>query len=96
MEKILVNPKAPDAFTTEVIIPHSYEAAEKTRQEMKKQERHLKDLLPNISSIPVDNFNDTLTNFVYISDKLKEFYPSTYTRLTKLFNEMKIEWGEVE
>ena len=37
-----------------------------------------------------------MTNFVYISDKLKEFYPRTYSRLTKLFNEMDIEWGEIE
>ena len=55
-----------------------------------------KELLPNLSGIPVDNFNDTMTNFVYISDKLKEFYPRTYARLTKLFNEMDIEWGEIE
>ena len=80
----------------EVVIPHSYEATEKLRQEIKNQERHLKDILPNIPGIPVPNFNDTLTNFVYISDKLKEFYPRTYTRLTKLFNEMDIEWGEIK
>jgi agmatine/peptidylarginine deiminase len=41
-------------------------------------------------------YNDTMTNFVYISDKLKEFYPRTYARLTKLFDEMEIEWGEVK
>lgn len=40
--------------------------------------------------------NDKDTNFVYISDKLKEFYPRTYTRLTKLFNKMEIEWGVIE
>ena len=60
------------------------------------QKRNLKDLLPNLSGVPVDNFNDTMTNFVYISDKLKEFYPRIYARLTKLFNEMDIEWGEIE
>ena len=80
----------------EVVIPHSYEATEKIRQEIKKRERHLKDLLPSMSGIPVSNFNDTFTNYVYISDKLKEFYPRTYSRLTKLFNEMEIEWGEIE
>ena len=80
----------------EVVIPHSYEATEKLRQEIKKQERHLKNVLPSISGIPVPDFNDTMTNFVYISDKLKEFYPRTYSRLTKLFKEMDIEWGEVE
>ena len=81
---------------SEVVVPHSYEAIEKLRQEIKKQERNLKDLLPSLSGIPVDNFNDTMTNYVYISDKLKEFYPRTYARLTKLFNEMDIEWGEIE
>ena len=81
---------------SEVVFPHSYEETERLRQEVKKQERNLKKLLPSISDIPVDNFNDTMTNFVYISDKLKEFYPRTYSRLTKLFNEMDIEWGEIE
>jgi agmatine/peptidylarginine deiminase len=79
-----------------VVIPHSYEETERLRQEIKKQERHLKELLPSLSGIAVDNFNDTKTNFVYISDKLKEFYPRTYSRLTQLFNEMDIEWGEIE
>ena len=80
----------------EVVVPHKYEETERLRQEIKKQERNLKDLLPSLSGVPVDNFNDTMTNFVYISDKLKEFYPRTYSRLTKLFNEMDIEWGEIE
>ena len=40
--------------------------------------------------------NDASTNFVYISDKLKEFYPGTYARLTQLFDEMDIEWDEVK
>ncbi len=43
-----------------VVIPHSYEATEKMRQEIKKQERHLKDLLPSMSGIPVPNFNDVV------------------------------------
>ena len=80
----------------EVVVPHKYEETERLRQEIKKQERNLKDLLPSLSGVPVDNYNDTMTNFVYISDKLKEFYPRTYSRLTKLFNEMDIEWGEIE
>ena len=80
----------------EVVVPHNYEEAKRLRQEIKKQERNLKELLSSISDIPVDNFNDTMTNFVYISDKLKEFYPRTYARLTRLFNEMDIEWGEIE
>lgn len=49
-----------------------------------------------MSDIKTPNFNDTMTNFVYISDKLKEFYPRTYSRLTKLFDDMEIEWGEIE
>ena len=81
MEKYILDPKAPGAFSSDV---------------MHKMVRHLKELLPSISGVPVDNFNDTMTNFVYISDKLKEFYPRTYSRLTKLFNEMDIEWGEIE
>lgn len=39
--------------------------------------------------------HDRYTNFVYISDKLKEFYPDTYNRLTALFNDMGIDWGEI-
>jgi len=81
---------------SEVVVPHNYEEAERLRQEIKKQKRNLKELLPSISVIPVDNYNDTMTNFVFISDKLKEFYPRTYSRLTKLFNEMDIEWDEIE
>jgi len=81
---------------SEVVIPHSCEAEERIRQEMKKQERNLKAHLPSLSGIPVNNFNDTMTNFVYISDKLKEFYPRTYARLTNLFDEMEIEWEEVK
>ena len=53
-------------------------------------------LLAPKTSGAVDNFNDAMTNFVYISDKLKEFHPRTYVRLTKLFDEMGIEWGEVK
>ena len=77
MEKFLLDPKAPGAFSSDVM-------------------HKVVDLLPSLSGVPVGNFNDTLTNFVYISDKLKEFYPKTYSRLTKLFNEMDIEWGEIE
>ena len=40
--------------------------------------------------------NDACTNFVYISDKLKEFYPGTYGRLTRLFDEMDIEWDVIK
>ena len=95
MEKYQLDPGA-TLDDNEVVVPHKYEEAERLRQEIKKQERNLKDLLPSLSDIPVDNFNDTMTNFVYISDKLKKFYPRTYSRLTKLFNEMEIEYGEIE
>lgn len=80
----------------DVVVPHSFEETEKLRQEIKKQKRNLKVLLKTLSDIKTSNFNDTMTNFVYISDKLKEFYPRTYSRLTKLFDDMEIEWGEIE
>ena len=80
----------------EVVVPHSFEETEKLRQEIKKQKRNLKVLVKTLSDIKSPNFNDTMTNFVYISDKLKEFYPRTYSRLTKLFDDMEIEWGEIE
>jgi agmatine/peptidylarginine deiminase len=35
-------------------------------------------------------------NIVYISDKLKEFFPNTHARLTTLFDEENIEWKEVK
>ena len=41
----------------------------------------------------IDWRHDRYTNFVYISDKLKEFYPDAYNRLTALFNDMGIDWG---
>ena len=80
----------------DVVVPHSFEETEKLRQEIKKQKRNLKVLLKTLSDIKTPNFNDTMTNFVYISDKLQEFYPRTYSRLTKLFDDMEIEWGEIE
>ena len=77
-----------------VVIPHSLEEVEKKRQ-LEKQRRREKEIA--INSIPSDfNFNDGWTDFVYISDKLKEFYPGTYKRLIKLFNKMEIEWAEVK
>lgn len=53
-------------------------------------------LLPKLFDFNEPYFDDYMTDFVYISDKLKEFYPNTYMRLTKLFNKMGIEWGEAE
>ena len=53
-------------------------------------------LLPKLFDFNEPYFDDYMTDFVYISDKLKEFYPNTYMRLTKLFNIMGIEWGEAE
>ena len=46
--------------------------------------------------LPSLRFHDAYTNFVYISDKLKVFYPGTFNRLVKLFDEMTIKWGEVK
>ena len=78
---------------SEVVIPHSYEDYERIRQEFKKREQVQ---MQELSAEFAPQFNDTTTNFVYISDKLKEFYPSTYSRLTRLFDEMEIEWGELK
>ena len=68
MEKYLLNPKVTGATLddSEVVVPHNYEQTERLRQEIKKQKRNLKKLLPSISGVPVDNYNDTMTNFVYI------------------------------
>ncbi len=98
MEKFLLDPKTPGAILddSEISAPHIFEDRERIGYEIKNLECHLKDLLSSSSGIPVDNFNDSMTNFVYISDKLKEFYPRTHARLTKLFDEMEIEWGEVK
>ncbi|MCQ2274091.1 MAG: agmatine deiminase family protein [Bacteroidales bacterium] len=40
--------------------------------------------------------NDIDTNFVYVSSLLKRRYKDVYKRLTKLMDEMGIEWGEIE
>ena len=93
----------------DVVIPHSFKEDEEERQYLKKLEKELnqqeeernqqegKQEQPNSDSftLPIHHFNDVCTNFVYISDKLKEFYPETYKRLTKLFDKMEIAWGEV-
>ena len=36
---------------------------------------------------------DKETNFVYLSDRLQEWYPDTFNRLTKKLNVMGIKWG---
>lgn len=72
----------------EVVIPHSFADYEKERQDFKRLEKKL-------SSGTPQNFNDAETNFVYISDKLKEFFPRTYRRLIKLFDGLEIEWDEI-
>lgn len=76
----------------EVVIPSSFEEERQIIKRLAKENEEL-DL---DFFLPLPNFNDPWTDFVYISDKLKEFYPSTYTRLTKLFDEMEIEWAEVK
>ena len=77
-----------------VAIPHNYEGFERERR-LEKQSR--KEEIANNSSYPsYFDFNDSWTDFVYISDKLKEFYPGTYKRLIKLFDKLKIDWAEVK
>lgn len=81
-----------------VVIPHSYMEQEKERQELKRLIKYQDSNKPNTitCSLFTPHFNDANTNFVFISDKFKEFFPSSYARLIKLFDEMEIEWGEVE
>lgn len=88
----------PDAILDNdtVVIPRSYQKHEEDRLYLKQLKKEAKINEPNAFTLPTPNFNDAWTDFVYISDKLKEFYPSTYTRLTKLFDEMEIEWDEVK
>lgn len=74
MEKYLLDPKAPEAFSSDV----------------------MHEVVFNTLSPHCFAFNDGCTDFVYISDKLKEFYPGTYKRLIKLFDKMEIEWAEVK
>jgi len=77
-----------------VAIPHSFEEFEKERQ-IDKQIKKGQIKNPNSFKLLIPHFDDTCTNFVYISDKLKEFYPGTYKRLTRLFDKLEIAWGEV-
>ena len=88
----------PGAFLNDdaVVIPYSYQENEEERLYLKHLEKEIEKSKPNTFTLPTPNFNDAWTDYVFISDKLKEFYPYTYLRLTKLFDEMKIEWGEVE
>lgn len=72
-----------------VAIPHSYDDAEIHRQMIKEA---LKIKGCNSSEVV---FNDAMTDFVYLSDKLEQYYPDTYKRLVNLFYDMGIEWGIV-
>ena len=79
-----------------VVIPHSSEEFERNRQ-LEKHSRKENEMAINSTTYPSYlDFNDGWTDFVYISDKLKEFYPGTYKRLIKLFDKMEIEWAEVK
>ena len=78
-----------------VAIPHSSEEFEGNWQ-FEKQSRKGKEIVLNSSYPSYFDFNDSWTDFVYISDKLKEFYPGTYKRLIKLFDKLEIEWAEVK
>ncbi len=86
-----------------VVIPHSYTEYEEKRQHLKKLVKEIRRRITNNTapSNPLCNyintdFNDGWTDFVYISDKLKEFYPGTHKRLIKLFDKMNIKWEEVK
>ena len=81
---------------SEIVIPHSCAEEEQERQMLKRLIKEHGSNDPNVFSLPASNFNDTRTDFVYISDKLKEFYPETYRRLTKLLDMMEIAWAEAE
>lgn len=48
----------------------------------------------HIENHPLEN-SDVQTNVVFISDLLKVKFKDTYNRLTKLFDEMNIEWREI-
>ena len=80
---------------SDVVIPHDYSADEEKRQALKKIDKELKAFKESYGE-PITVFDDSKTDFVYISDKLKEYNPDVYTRLTKLFDDMNIAWGEVE
>lgn len=83
-----------------VVIPHKDADFEKERQALKKMMKELdieKEDGNYDESFPEDysDSDDDHFDSVYISDKLKEYFPSTYSRLTKLFDDMKIDWGEI-
>jgi len=80
----------------EVVTPQSYVEHEEERQMRKRLRKEQESNKPDPVTLSIPGFNDAWTDFVYISDKLKEFYPSTYARLIKLFDEMEIEWSEVK
>ena len=89
--------KIPGAILDEdvVAISHSHEEFERNWQ-LEKQSSNGKENAINSSYPSYFDFNDGWTDFVYISDKLKEFYPGTYKRLIKLFDKMEIDWAEVK
>ena len=89
-----------------LVIPCSSEDDERNRQKLKKLVKKNEALQKEImtlqkidytqNSVLTVNFKDAWTNCVYISGKLKEFFPDIYNRLTKLFVEMDIEWAEIK
>ena len=80
----------------EVVVPHSWEEEEDMRRFIKDLEKKIREPRQDPSSDPDLYINDNCTNCVYISDKLKDFYPGTYKRLIRLFEEMEIAWGEAQ
>lgn len=80
----------------EIVFPRSFKEEEEERLFIKKWYKDLKQTNLDTFTSPDPLFNDAYTDFVYISDKLKEFYPGTYKRLIKLFDKMEIEWAIVK
>ena len=80
----------------EIVFPRSFKEEEEERLFIKKWYKDLKQTNLDTVTSPDPLFNDAYTDFVYISDKLKEFYPGTYKRLIKLFDKMEIEWAIVK
>ncbi|MDE6337811.1 MAG: hypothetical protein K2L34_14710, partial [Muribaculaceae bacterium] len=49
----------------------------------------------NISKMKTQPIFDWNTNFVYISDKLKEYFPEFHDRLIEKFSELGIKFGVI-
>lgn len=85
------------AILEDVVVAFPYNSEEfESNWQFEKRSRKVKEIDISSSYPSYFSFNNAWTDFVYISDKLKEFYPGTYKRLVKLFDKMEIEWAEVK